>query len=262
MPRRSAGWVSSSSTPATTADWIGDVRDGFNVMAGFNGGSNGNTLFPIAYFDAEPKPFALILDNRTQQRWDFSSDAFRIRVWGGDFRLHVLTGDTLADIRRQYMTLTGTPPIPPKSAFGLWISEYGYESWDELDDKIASLKANGFPLSGVVLDLFWFGGIRSNSPDSRMGSLRWDETRFPDPAGKIAALKADGIDMMLIEESYISANLPEYAALAERGGLAQERRGSAARSSTPPATGGAGAAWSTGPAPAPAISGTTSAASR
>ena len=151
-----------------------------------------------------------------------------MRVWGGDFRLRVLTGDTLADIRRQYMALTGTPPIPPKSAFGLWISEYGYENWAELDDKIASLKANGFPLSGVVLDLFWFGGIRGNSPDSRMGSLRWDETRFPDPAGKIAALKADGIDMMLIEESYISENLPEYAALAERGGLAQERRGSAA----------------------------------
>jgi alpha-glucosidase len=104
--------------------------------------------------------------------------------------------------------------------FGLWISEYGYESWAELDSKISSLKSAGFPLSGAVLDLFWFGGIESNSPQSRMGSLRWDETHFPDPAGKIAAYAKDGIGIMPIEESYISSGLPEYAELTAHNALA------------------------------------------
>ena len=36
-------------------------------MGGFNGGANGNTLFPIAYFDLPGHPFALILDNRYPQ---------------------------------------------------------------------------------------------------------------------------------------------------------------------------------------------------
>jgi alpha-glucosidase (family GH31 glycosyl hydrolase) len=210
---------------ATVANRIGSVRHGSNSMVGFNGGANGNTLFPIAYFDVPEHPFALILDNRYQQEWDFSqAGTYRLRVWGGDLRLHLITGDTLADIRRSYMAMTGHPPVPPKAAFGLWISEYGYDDWAELEDKIASLKANGFPLSGVVMDLNWFGGINSSSI-SRMGSLTWDEVHFPDPAGKIAELAAEGIGLMPIEESYISAGLPEYAALAEHHALAHDAAG-------------------------------------
>ena len=75
--------------------------------------------------------------------------------------------------------------------FGLWISEYGYENWAELDSKIASLRTAGFPLSGAVLDLYWFGGIKANSTTSPMGRLNWDTTNFPDPEGKIARVWPD-----------------------------------------------------------------------
>ncbi|WP_415227070.1 TIM-barrel domain-containing protein, partial [Psychromonas sp.] len=148
---------------ATNANRLGETRHGKNTMSGFNGGFNGNTLFPIAYFDfpasEHKQPFALILDNRYPQNWDFSSTPYKLSVGAGDFKLHVLTGKTLADIRRSYMLMAGTPLLPPKSAFGLWLSEYGFDNWAELDQKIATLKKNNFPLSGVVLDLQWFGGI-------------------------------------------------------------------------------------------------------
>jgi alpha-glucosidase (family GH31 glycosyl hydrolase) len=209
----------------TTAERVGFVRHGFNVMQGFNGGANGNTLFPIAYFDNPGRPFALVLDNRYQQEWDLSKAPYRLRVWGGDFRLHVVTGDSFADIRRRFMAMAGRPPVPPKAMFGLWISEYGYDNWSELDDKLASLDMAGFPVSGAVLDLFWFGGI-DPSTTSRMGSLSWDLTRFPDPAAKIAELRERGIGIMTIEESYVSAGLPEHAALAENEALAHDQNGS------------------------------------
>jgi alpha-glucosidase len=209
----------------TTAERNGFVRAGANVMGGFNGGANGNTLFPIAYFDLPGHPFALILDNRYPQTWDFTKLPAELAVKGGDLKLRVLTGETFADIRRKFMDLSGHPPVPPKSMFGLWISEYGYENWAELDDKIASLKAAGFPLSGAVLDLFWFGGIKANSTTSAMGGLDWDRTNFPDPQGKIAAYKQDGIDLMLIEESYISSGLPEYKALTDLHGLVHDTSG-------------------------------------
>jgi alpha-glucosidase len=213
-------------TPGDTrSERAGFVRNGTNAMLGFNGGANGNTLFPIAYFDLPGHPFALILDNRYPQEWDLKASPYRVRVTGGDLRFEVIAGDTLADIRRRYMAMAGHPPVPPKAMFGLWISEYGYENWAELDDKIASLKGAGFPLSGAVLDLYWFGGIDANSTTSRMGSLRWDETRFPDPAGKIKAYAAEGIGIMPIEESYISSGLPEYAALAEHHALAHNEAG-------------------------------------
>jgi alpha-glucosidase (family GH31 glycosyl hydrolase) len=209
----------------TKAERNGFFRQGTNMMVGFNGGANGNTLFPIAYFDLPEHPFALILDNRYPQEWNLASTPPTLRVKGGDLKLRVIAGDTLADIRRKFMALSGHPPVPPKSMFGLWISEYGYENWGELDDKIASLKAAGFPLSGAVLDLYWFGGIRENSAQSRMGSLSWDFQRFPDPAGKIAQYAKDGISLMLIEESYISSGLPEHETLTGLAGLAHDSTG-------------------------------------
>ncbi|MBL8599030.1 MAG: DUF5110 domain-containing protein [Devosia sp.] len=207
------------------AERNGVLREGTNMMVGFNGGANGNTLFPIAYFDLPGHPFALILDNRYPQEWDFTATPAQLRVKGGDLRLRVIAGDSLADIRRKYMALSGHPPVPPRSMFGLWLSEYGFENWAELDGKIDSLRAAGFPLSGAVLDLYWFGGIRENSSQSRMGSLSWDLERFPDPQGKIAAYARDGISLMLIEESYISSGLPEYETLTDLGGLAHDAQG-------------------------------------
>lgn len=218
------------ATEGMKAERNGFVRSGANVMGGFNGGANGNTLFPIGYFD-QANPFALILDNRYAQQWDLAASPRRMLVKGGDLRLRVLAGDTLADIRRQYMGMTGHPPVPPKAMFGLWISEYGYESWAELDDKIASLKAAGFPLSGAVLDLFWFGGIKANSPTSAMGKLDWDRERFPEPEAKIRDYARNGISLMLIEESYISSGLSEFDRLADLHGLAHDMNGEPALTS-------------------------------
>lgn len=216
------------SPEKTDANRLGFTRHGKNTMSGFNGGYNGNTLLPIAYFDfpaeKNKQPFALILDNRYPQTWDFSKAPYKLNVDGGDFKLHVLTGENLADIRRDYMRLAGTPLLPPKSAFGLWLSEYGYDNWTELDDKIATLKKNNFPFSGVIMDLQWFGGI-SEDEHSKMGSLTWDLKNFPNPKQKIANYKKDNIAMIVIEESYISKGLEEYKVLDKKGFLAHDNNG-------------------------------------
>ena len=216
------------SPEKTDANRLGFTRHGKNTMSGFNGGYNGNTLLPIAYFDfpaeQNKQPFALILDNRYPQNWDFSEAPYKLSVDGGDLKLHVLTGENLADIRRDYMQMAGTPLLPPKSAFGLWLSEYGYDNWAELDDKIATLKENDFPFSGVVMDLQWFGGI-SEDEHSKMGSLTWDLENFPNPKKKIANYKKDNIDMIVIEESYITKGLEEYKVLDEKGFLAHDNNG-------------------------------------
>ena len=62
------------------------------------------------------------------------------------------------------MELTGRPPVPPRKAFGLWVSEFGYDNWDEIDGLKAGLRGAGFPLDGFVLDLNWFGGIVLERP--------------------------------------------------------------------------------------------------
>jgi alpha-glucosidase len=208
-------------------DWEDRVREGGqfgNVMSGFNGGANGNTQMPILYAvrGASYDNYALFLDNAYRHRWDFRSDSrWRVDVSNGPLRVYLMTGPDLPDLRSDYMELVGRPEVPPKKMFGLWVSEYGYDNWAELDDKLASLKQHQFPLDGFVLDLQWFGGISAGSDDTQMGSLTWDEAAFPNPSGKIAALNDDdGVGIMLIEEAYIGRALPEHGQLKARGCLA------------------------------------------
>lgn len=203
----------------TEGDWVGRVRDSGhddnknnrgpafgNNMHGYNGGAVGNAQFPILYaVGAQNKNFALFLDNVYRQRWDFTNKTkWQAQIDGGELRGYIFAGPDLPSLRRDYMTLTGRPPVPPKKAFGLWVSEYGFDNWAELEGKLKSLRAANFPVDGFVLDLQWFGGIKEKTEDSPMGGLVWDRKAFPDPEKKIADLRNQGIGIIVIEESYVS----------------------------------------------------------
>jgi alpha-glucosidase len=216
-------------------NWDGRVREGGefgNVMAPFNGGNNGNTQFPIMYAvnGATNENYALFLDNKYKQKWDFTGQSrWKVEIFNdptSQIRFYFMTGSDLMDLRKHYMNLTGHPLVPPKKMFGLWVSEYGYDNWNELEDKLATLRNNNFPVDGFVLDLQWFGGIPSVTGKCRMGSLDFDETTFPDPKGKIGNLKeSNGIGIMLIEEAYVCKDLPEHGRLQNYGCLVKNRPG-------------------------------------
>ena len=209
----------------TEGNWIGKRRLVLNLygneLASFNGGHVENAQFPIMYaLGAGTENYAFFLDDVHQQYWDFSGDPFMLTTTASALRGYILAGPDLPVLRRAYLDLTGRPPVPPRQMFGLWVSEYGYESWDELTTVLASLAAAAFPVDGFVLDLQWFGGIGAAS---QMGSLSWDEAHFPDPAGFIADLRAQyGIGIMAIEESYVADDLPDYADLAAQGILVRQ----------------------------------------
>lgn len=214
----------------TDGNWFGKVRipgvDQGNAMVPFSGGMVGNAQFSIAYFlGAEQNNFGLFIDNQAAQTWNFRKDPWDINVAGDAVRFYLMTGEDLPALRESYMALTGTPPVPPKKMFGLWVSEYGFDNWAELEDKLASLRENNFPVDGFVLDLLWFGGITSDSENSAMGGLNWDTLNFPDPAGHIARYAEDGLGIMPIEEPYISAGLAEHTTLAEKGYLVTRKEG-------------------------------------
>lgn len=197
-----------------------------NKMVNFDEGTGsvGNAQFPILYaVGPSTDCYALFVDHVHAQTWDFTKTNWTMETKGGALRWYVMTGSDLMDLRRDYMELVGRPPVPPKKMFGLWVSEYGYDDWSELEDKLRTLRENHFPVDGFVLDLQWFGGITSESESTQMGSLTWDTTRFPDPARKISQLKEqEGIGLIAIEESYVGRGLSEYAALKKKRFLARK----------------------------------------
>ncbi len=193
-----------------------------NEMAGFAGGNVGNAQFPILYaLGAGTENYALFLDSIYKQAWNLKADPFTVTTTDTSQRFYIMTGADLPDLRRDYLELTGFPPVPPKQFFGLWVSEYGYDDWDELMGVLDSMRQAHFPLDGFVLDLLWFGGIEQNA--SQMGSLAWDETNFPDPAGKIAELRENyGLGIMPIEESYVSTTARGYEEAEAAGVLVRQ----------------------------------------
>lgn len=213
---------------SSEGDWVGRLRspggDMGNALVDFNGGMVGNTQFPIVYFAGDQTDsYALFMDNQYKQSWDFSGSPWKAEMWGDWLRFYVLTGPDLKDLRKGYMELVGHPLVPPKKMFGLWISEYGYDNWAEMEDKLRTLRDNNFPIDGFILDLQWFGGIISDSDNTPMGSLTWDLTNFPDPNGKLSYLRdSEGIGIIVIEESYIGKNLTEHTELEESGFLARD----------------------------------------
>ncbi len=205
-------------------DWVGQARfpgKFGNVMEDFNNGKAGNTQFPILYFSGDgTDSYALFVDNQYKQFWDLENEPWKVAMYGEKIRFYVLTSPDLQDLRSDYMELVGRPLVPPKKMFGMWVSEYGFDNWEELEDKLRTLRANRFPIDGFVLDLQWFGGITEDSDDTQEGSLTWDETNFPDPEVKIATLREEeGIGLMAIEQSYVGRNLSEHSELEGMGYL-------------------------------------------
>jgi alpha-glucosidase (family GH31 glycosyl hydrolase) len=208
-------------------DWMGKIRSPGNqygnAMTAYGGGHTGNAQFPILYaLGPDHLNYAFYLDTVYPYQWDFTKSPWQITQTkkGSDlsFRGYFFLGANLPELRSTFMDLVGHPSVPPKKAFGLWVSEYGYRNWEEIENHVTSLRANHFPVDGFVLDLFWFGPVSQSSTTSPMGSLSWDLSNFPNPKKQIADFKNnDGIGLMTIEESYVSSDIKTYEPMATRG---------------------------------------------
>ncbi len=228
--RNAYGLGSYFHSPTTSdGDWIGKVwdptYDSFgNRMRGFFGGANAYLMIPILYALGEgSKNYGIFLDQTKKQLWDLSSTPWKIGMNAEAVRFFILSGDNLRDLRSDYLELTGMPAVPPKKTFGLWVSEFGYESWGEVFSLLEELRREGFPLEGFGMDLQWFGGNFGDPDNSKMGTLTWDESRFPNFRQVINDLKVNqDIELMTIEEPYIASHLEEHRELATRGLLAKD----------------------------------------
>lgn len=220
--------------PGARVDWIGHRRqvDACGVHPEFRpyghglqtyvAGSEGYIQIPVLLVSGGPQPFGVILDCVYRIEADFTANPLSLVVGSAvagtptfPIRAYLVTGASAMDVRRRVMDLLGRPPVPPRKAFGLWVSEFGFENWDDVDRVVNGHRVGSFPIDGIVLDLFWFGGVAQKGVDhSQMGRLGWDITDdpgvddpfFPDPQGKLSDYAAHHIGFALIEESYVNTN--------------------------------------------------------
>lgn len=129
---------------------------------------------------------------------------------------------SLAEVAKELSTLTGRQNLPPFWSLGYITSKYGYHNQNETIGAIDSLKRGGYPVDGIVLDLYWYG------KEQDMGRLAWDPQQWQDHKKMLADLKRKGVNTIIISQPYILRNghgLSNYNELASKGMLVKDSVG-------------------------------------
>ena len=136
--------------------------------------------------------FGVFIDFPGKVRYDIGYteyDALRFATEEPDHELYIITGGDLNDISRQFRQLIGRSYIPPKWAFGLAQSRFGYKTAEDVREVARQYKENDLPLDMICMDIDYMQDY---------ADFTVNKQRFPDLAALSAELKAQGIRLVPI----------------------------------------------------------------
>lgn len=106
-----------------------------------------------------------------------------------DYDLYLLSGGNENAICREFRTLIGRSYIPPKWAFGLAQSRWGYKTEEDVREVARQYKEHDLPLDMICMDIEYMQGY---------ADFTVNKERFPDLTKLSADLKAQGIRLVPI----------------------------------------------------------------
>jgi alpha-D-xyloside xylohydrolase len=128
-------------------------------------------------------------------------------------------GGTPIEVLDRFNGLTSRPSLPPKWAFGTWISSgFFVDTAERVMDRAKKIRERGIPCDVLHLDTFW-------QREPHWSDMQWDDESFPDPQGMLAALSEQGFKVCLWMNSYISAKSAVFAEGDERGYFLKDAKG-------------------------------------
>jgi oligosaccharide 4-alpha-D-glucosyltransferase len=173
------------------------------------GAENLNFSVPIFISSAG---YALFFDNPSKGYVDIGltdKNTLEAGFSSGELTYYVVFGKNLDEIMNNYTAITGRQPLPPRWAFGNFVSRFGYRSEEQVREVVSKMKQDRFPMDGLLFDLFWFGdNIKGN-----MGNLDWvNMQKWPNPKQMLTDFKTQhNLKSVLITEPFILQNTKTYA---------------------------------------------------
>ena len=188
-----------------------------------------DTYFPMPYFVDPGQGKGFLVENTEYSVFDlcdFDPTTWNVEVWNGSrVSFIVLPGPTGKDVVSQLTTEVGRPAAaPPDWAFsGVWLASQGGPA--ELWRRVGTALSAGVPLSAVWIQ-DWLGQ-REFGLGNRGVKYHWtaDETLYPDLAGTIAALRAQGIRFLGYFNPFVVPKYEQYDAGAAEGFLITRANG-------------------------------------
>ena len=114
---------------------------------------------------------------------------------------YVINGNgRVENVVKNFTWLVGRQELPPLWTLGYITSKYGYHDQRESEGVVDTLKREGYPLDGIVFDLYWYG------KEEDMGRLEWDKEQWPDHRGMLRNFKEKGVNVVTISRPYVLTN--------------------------------------------------------
>ena len=137
-------------------------------------------------------------------------DRFSFHTETPDYDLYLLSGGNENAICKEFRTLIGRSYIPPKWAFGLAQSRWGYKTEEDVREVARQYKEHNLPLDMICMDIEYMQDY---------ADFTVNKERFPDLAKLSADLKAQGIRLVPIIDAgvRIDPNDPTCTEGVEKG---------------------------------------------
>ncbi len=175
--------------------WIYESRCSDNP----NHGEDSRSLYGAHNFfavDGEEK-FGMFLDYPGRAVYDVGytkKSEFKIKVSDWNLDVHIITGDSMKDIVKEFRALIGRSYIPPLWGFGYGQSRWSYMSADEVREVVKKHRSSGIPIDSVYLDIDYMKDYKDFTVDGE---------RFPDFEGFCREMKEENIHLVPIIDAGI-----------------------------------------------------------
>ena len=136
--------------------------------------------------------FGLFVDFPAKVYYDIGytrHDLFSFHTETPDYDLYLLSGGNENAICKEFRTLIGRSYIPPKWAFGLAQSRWGYKTEEDVREVARQYKEHDLPLDMICMDIEYMQDY---------ADFTVNKERFPDLTKLSADLKAQGIRLVPI----------------------------------------------------------------
>lgn len=170
-----------------------------------------------------PEGYAIVMDDFGEATMTAGNDVTYSTISKTPVSYYIVNSpDGFKGLPKELSALTGRQNLPPLWSLGYITSKYGYKNRHETDSVVATLKKKGYPLDGIVLDLYWYG------KEEDMGRLDWDPDLWPGHRDMLAKLKKQGVNLVAISQPYVLRNgkgVDNFNELSAKGMLGKDSIG-------------------------------------
>ncbi len=196
----------------------GDTLINYNAQSyGYQGGEHRINQMGITMpMVISSKGYGIFFDDFAKSSLALNSESIEYKTTSPYVLSYYIIGGNgrVEDVVKRFTWLVGRQDLPPLWTLGYITSKYGYRDQRESEGTVDTLKRAGYPLDGIVFDLYWYG------KEEDMGRLEWDKDQWPDHRRMLADFKEKGVNVVTISQPYVLRNgraIDNYRLLDSKG---------------------------------------------